>query len=60
MAVCGELALEEATHLSWDRLRNECMIKLRRIRWVGHVTVMGEGRDTYMVLVGNSEGKRPL
>jgi hypothetical protein len=27
-------------------------IKLRRMRWAGHVARMGEGRDVYRVLVG--------
>jgi len=36
------------------------MIKSRRMRWVGHVARMGEGRGVYRVLVGNPEGKRPL
>ena len=36
------------------------VIKLRRIRWVGHVAFMGERRGVYWVLVGKSEGKRPL
>jgi hypothetical protein len=35
-------------------------IKLRRIRWAGHVARMGEERKLYKVLVGNPEGKRPL
>jgi hypothetical protein len=35
-------------------------IKSRRIRWVGHVTSIGEGRNVYRVLVGKPEGKRPL
>jgi hypothetical protein len=35
-------------------------IKSRRMRWAGHVTRMGEGRNVYMVLVGNLEGKRQL
>jgi hypothetical protein len=34
--------------------------KKRRMRWAGHVTRMGEGREAYRVLVGKSEGKRPL
>jgi hypothetical protein len=34
--------------------------KSRRMRWVGHVVRMGEGRGVYMVLVGKPEGKRPL
>jgi hypothetical protein len=35
-------------------------IKLRRMRWAGHVARMGEGRKVFKVLVGNPEGKRPL
>jgi hypothetical protein len=36
------------------------MIKSRRMRWVGHVACMGEGRGVYRVLVGRPGGKRPL
>jgi hypothetical protein len=36
------------------------MIKSRRMRWAGHVTQMGERRNAYRILVGRSEGKRPL
>jgi hypothetical protein len=36
------------------------VIKSRRMRWAGHVARMGEGRGIYRVLVGRSEGKRPL
>jgi len=36
------------------------MIKLRRMRWAGHVAHLGEERGVYMVLVGKLEGKRPL
>ena len=35
-------------------------MKLRRMRWAGHVARMGERRDVYRVLVGKPEGKRPL
>jgi len=56
----------------WRKLHNEelndlyCsanivrVIKSRRMRWLGHVARMGEGRGVYRVLVGKSEGKRPL
>jgi hypothetical protein len=56
----------------WRKLHNEelcdlCsspsifwMIKLRSMRWVGHVAHMGEGRGAYRVLVGKPEGERPL
>ena len=30
------------------------------MRWAGHVAGMTERRGVYMVLVGKSEGKRPL
>ena len=36
------------------------VIKSRRRRWAGHVARMGEERGVYRVLVGKSEGKRPL
>jgi len=56
----------------WRKLHNEelnnlysspnivRMIKSRRMRWVGHVARMGEGRGVYRVLVGKPEGRRPL
>jgi hypothetical protein len=55
----------------WRKLHNEELHKLysspdiirqvksSRIRWVGHVACMGEGRKVYKVLVGKPEGKRP-
>jgi hypothetical protein len=36
------------------------VIKSRRMRWVGYVACMTDGRGTYRVLVGRPEGKRPL
>jgi hypothetical protein len=36
------------------------MIKSRRIKWAGHIARMGERRGAYRVLVGKSDGKRPL
>jgi hypothetical protein len=56
----------------WRKLHNEelCdlysspsiirIIKPRRMRWVGHVTRMGEKRNGYRLLVGKPEGKRSL
>jgi hypothetical protein len=35
------------------------MFKSRKIRWAGHVA-RTEKRNTYRILVGNPEGKRPL
>jgi hypothetical protein len=50
-----------------DELDNTCsllnivrVIKSRRMRWVGHVTRMGERRGVYRVLVGRPEGKRAV
>ena len=36
------------------------VIKSRRMSWAGHVARMGEERGVYRVLVGKTEGKRPL
>jgi hypothetical protein len=56
----------------WRKLHNEELrdlysspsiiriIKSRRMRWVGHVARMGEKRNAYRLLVGKSEGRRPL
>jgi len=56
----------------WRKLHNEQLndlycspnivrvIKSIRMRWVGHVARMGEGRGVYRIMVGKPEGKRPL
>jgi hypothetical protein len=36
------------------------VVKSRRMRWAGHVARKGEKRGVHRVLVGKSEGKRPL
>jgi len=36
------------------------VIRSRRMRWVGHVARMGEGRGVYRVLVGKPEVRRSL
>ena len=36
------------------------VIKMRRMRWAGHVACKGERRGVYRVLVGKREGKSPL
>jgi hypothetical protein len=63
--------MDEVTE-EWRKLYNEefnylysspnivRVIKSRRMRWVGHIARMGERRGVYRVLVGKSEGKRPL
>jgi hypothetical protein len=35
-------------------------IKLRRMRWAGHVALMGKKRNAYRMLVEKPDGKRPL
>jgi len=56
---CRKLHNEELNDLycSSNILR---VIKLRGMKWAGHVARMGEGRGVYGVLVGNPEGKSPL
>jgi hypothetical protein len=56
----------------WRKLHNEELhdlysspsiitrIKVRRMRWAGHVARMGEKRNAYRLLVGKPEGKKPL
>jgi hypothetical protein len=56
----------------WRKLHNEELhglypssttlrvIRSRRMRWAGHVARMGERRGVYRVLVGRTEGKRPV
>jgi hypothetical protein len=36
------------------------MMKSRRMRWPGNVARIGEKRYAYRILVGKSEGKKPL
>jgi hypothetical protein len=36
------------------------MMKSRRIRCAGQVPQMGEKKNAYMLLIGKSEGNRPL
>jgi hypothetical protein len=56
----------------WRKLHNEELhdvysspninriIKLRSMRWAGHVARMGEKRNAYRLLVRKPEGRRPL
>jgi hypothetical protein len=56
----------------WKKLHNEelCnlyplssilrMIKSRRMRWAGHLTLMGAKRTAYRILMRKPEGRRPL
>jgi len=56
----------------WRKLYNEelrdlyslpsivLVVKSRRMRWAGHMALMGEGKGVHRVLVGKPEGKRPF
>ena len=46
-----------SSFLSYNKV---LVIKSRRIRWAGHVALMGEERGAYRILVGKPEGKTPL
>jgi hypothetical protein len=35
-------------------------MKVRRMRWAGHVARMGEKKNAYRLLVGKPEERRPL
>jgi hypothetical protein len=47
-------------HSLYSSLNIIRVIKSRRMRWVGHVACIGEGRGVYRVWVGRPEGKRSL
>jgi hypothetical protein len=36
------------------------MVKSRRVKWAGHVALMGKKRNAYRLLVGKRERMRPL
>jgi hypothetical protein len=36
------------------------IIKARRMRWAGHAARIGEKRNSYRLLLGKPEGRRPL
>jgi hypothetical protein len=36
------------------------IIKSRRMRWAGHVALMGEKRNVYGLLIRKPKGKRPI
>ena len=72
VCVCVSVHNRDEVTGEWRKLYNEelndlyCspsivgVIKSRRMRWVGHVARMGEGRGVYRVLVGKPDGKRTL
>jgi hypothetical protein len=46
--------------IEWSSQNIIRMIKSRSIRWAGHVAGMGETRNAYRILMGKTEGNRPL
>jgi hypothetical protein len=57
--VWRKLHIEELHNLySWPSVIR--MIESRSMRWAGHVAHIGKERNTYRVLMGKPEGKRPL
>jgi hypothetical protein len=50
----------EELHILYSSPNIIRQIKSRRMRWAGHVALMGEERNVYRVLMGKPEGKRPL
>jgi hypothetical protein len=68
--ICGPKRKKVAG--GWRKLHNEELhnlydspniirgMKSRRMRWAEHVARMGKMRNSYNILVGKSEGTRPL
>jgi hypothetical protein len=50
----------EALHILYSSPSIIRLIKSWRMRWAEYVALMGEKRNTYRILVGKPEGKRPL
>jgi hypothetical protein len=50
----------EKLHNLYSSLNIIRMIKSRRMRWARHVARIEEKRNSYRILVGKPEGKRPL
>jgi hypothetical protein len=50
----------DEVHSLYSSMKIVRVIKSRRMRWTGHVELMGEWRGAYIVLVGRPETKRPL
>jgi hypothetical protein len=59
-AGCWRKLHDEELHSLYSSPSIIRMIKLRRMRWAGHVARMGEKRNPYRILVGKPEGNRPL
>ena len=72
VSVRNEGLIRDEVTGEWRKLHNEELsdlyslpnivrvAKSRRMRWAGHVALMGEGRGVHRVLVGKPEAKRPL
>jgi hypothetical protein len=58
--ISGRKLHNEELHTLYSHPNIIRQIKLRRMRWPGHVARMGKERKVYKVLVGKPEVKRPL
>jgi hypothetical protein len=47
-------------HSLYSSLNIVRVVKSRKMRWVGHVAYMEEGRGVYRVFIGRPKGKRPF
>jgi hypothetical protein len=56
----GENSINDELHSLYSSQNIIRVIKSRRMRFVGHVARMEEGRGVYRVLFRRPEGKRPL
>jgi hypothetical protein len=51
---------DEELHILYSSPNIIRQVKSRRMRWAGHVALMGEERKVYKILAVKPEGKRPL
>jgi hypothetical protein len=51
---------DEELHNLYSSASTIRMVKSRRMRWAGHVALMGERRNACRILVGKLEGRRSL
>jgi hypothetical protein len=60
--VCGECRKlhNEELHDLYSSPSIIRIVKVRRMRWAGHVARMGEKRNAYTLLVGKPEGRKSL
>jgi hypothetical protein len=57
--VTGWRIMHNELHILYSLQNIIRIVKLRRMRWEGHVVDLGEMKNEYTILVGKPEGKRP-